>query len=545
MTLGSHRPDQAGRLASKPDREAIKAYLVGGGIASLSAAAFLIRDGRIPGHNITIFEELDRLGGSLDGSGSPEQGYIVRGGRMLEGKYQCTYDLFSSIPTLDKKQTVTQEILQWNEVIKTVSKARLVRGGHKLDTPEFGLSERHILNLERLALEPETLLGRSRIQDQFDPSFFTTNFWIMWCTTFAFQPWHSAVEFKRYLVRFVHMVDGFNQLKGIMRTVYNQYDSLVRPLKAWLDERGVRYELNATVTDLTLNANGDAGRVELIAYEQDGRSCDVPVGSDDLVLITLGSMTEASALGTNDGPPALKGKLDGGAWTLWESIARDRPEFGRPSIFADHVGESKWASFTATSRDPSFFRVMRDFTGNVPGEGGLVTFADSGWLMSIVLPHQPHFIGQPEDVYVFWGYGLFVDRLGDFVRKPMGECSGREIMTELVGQLRIVGDTAQRIVNTTTVVPCMMPFITSQFLRREKGDRPDVVPEGWRNLGFVGQFVELPDDVVFTVEYSIRSAQAAVSRLLGLKMEPPPVYKGQIRPGVLFKAFKALHDLHR
>ena len=91
----------------------------------------------------------------------------------------------------------------------------------------------------------------------------------------------------------------------------------------------------------------------------------------------------------------------------------------------------------------------------------------------------------------------------------------------------------------------MMPFITSQFLRREKGDRPDVVPEGWYNLGFVGQFVELPDDVVFTVEYSIRSAQAAVSRLLGLKTEPPPVYKGQIMPGVLFKAFKALHDLHR
>jgi oleate hydratase len=545
MTFGSYSPVQAEQLAAKPDRGATKAYLIGGGIASLSAAAFLIRDGHISGHNITVFEELDRLGGSLDGSGSPDQGYVVRGGRMLEGKYQCTYDLFSSIPTLDKKQTVTQEILQWNEVIKTASKARLVRAGRKLDTPEFGLSERHILNLERLAIEPEALLGRSSIHDQFDPSFFETNFWLMWCTTFAFQPWHSAVEFKRYLVRFVHMVDGFNQLKGIMRTVYNQYDSLVRPLKAWLDERGVRFELNATVTDLALDLSGDVGRVERIVYEQDGRSHDVTVGADDLVLVTLGSMTEASALGTNDKPPALKRKLDGRAWMLWESIARGRPEFGRPSVFADHVEESKWVSFTATSRDPSFFRLMRDFTGNVPGEGGLVTFADSGWLMSIVLPHQPHFLGQPEDVYVFWGYGLFVDRSGDFVRKPMSACSGREIMTEVVSQLRIDADIAQRIVGATTVIPCMMPFITSQFLRREKGDRPDVVPEGWYNLGFVGQFVELPDDVVFTVEYSIRSAQAAVSRLLGLKTEPPPVYKGQIRPGVLFKAFKALHDLHR
>jgi oleate hydratase len=95
-----------------------KIYLVGSGIASLAAAAFLIRDADIPGRNITIFEQLDRLGGSLDGAGSSEDGYVVRGGRMIESKYVCTYDLFSSIPTLDESKTVTQEIFQWNEVIK-------------------------------------------------------------------------------------------------------------------------------------------------------------------------------------------------------------------------------------------------------------------------------------------------------------------------------------------------------------------------------------------------------------------------------------------
>jgi oleate hydratase len=545
MASGPAKPAQEDGAGRKPDRSGTKAYLVGGGIASLAAAAFLIRDGHIPGHHITILEQLDRLGGSLDGGGSPDEGYIVRGGRMLESKYQCTYDLFASIPTLDKKLTVTQEILQWNNVIRTKSKARLVRSGHKIDTPAFGLSERHILHLARLAIEPEVLLGGSSIQDQFDPSFFETDFWIMWCTTFAFQPWHSAVEFKRYLVRFAHMVDGFNQLKGIMRTAYNQYDSLVRPLKAWLDDRGVRYELNATVTNLDFGNNGQAGTVTRIVYEQDGRTGDIAIGPEDLVIVTLGSMTEASGLGTSDRPPPLKNKHDGGAWSLWEAIARDRPEFGRPTTFSDHVGQSKWVSFTATLRDPAFFAFVRDFTGNAPGEGGLVTFADSGWLMSIVLPHQPHFIGQPDDVKVFWGYGLAVDHLGDFVRKPMSACSGRELMTELVHHLRIDADTSRRILESTTVIPCMMPFITSQFLRRDKGDRPDVVPEGWRNLGFVGQFVELPGDAVFTVEYSIRSAQAAVSRLLGLDTKPPPVYKGAVRPGVLFKVFNALHDFHK
>ena len=531
----------ASTARQSPDR---KAYLVGGGIASLAAAAFLIRDGRLPGSNITILEESDRFGGSLDGAGSPETGYVVRGGRMLESKYQCTYDLFSSIPTLDERQTVTQEIFEWNEIIRTGSKSRLVRGGRKLDSPAFGLSEKHILTLEWFAIEPETLLGSSSIQHHFDASFFETDFWLMWCTTFAFQPWHSAVEFKRYLVRFVHMIQGFSELKGIMRTVYNQYDSLVRPLKAWLDERGVNYALGAKVTDLGFAAAGPQQVVDRVVLDRNGRSEVIAVGADDLVIVTLGSMTEASAFGTTTTAPALNGKRDGGAWTLWETLAADRPAFGRPAAFADHIGESKWVSFTATQSDPTFFNLMRDFTGNVPGEGGLVTFADSSWLMSIVLPHQPHFIGQPKDVNVFWGYGLYVDRPGDFVGKPMAACNGREVMTELLGHLRIEAE-APVILDHTIAIPCMMPFITSQFLRRSQGDRPAVIPKGWRNLGFVGQFVELPDDVVFTVEYSVRSAQAAVSSLLGLKTTPPPVYKGQFNPKVLLDAFTALHDLRK
>jgi oleate hydratase len=516
-------------------------YLVGGGIASLAAAVFLIRDGDIPGQNITILEQLDRLGGSLDGAGSPQSGYVLRGGRMIESKYLCTYSLFSSIPTLDGSKTVTQEIFDWNEVMKTFSKSRLVRGGRGIDGPEFGLSEKHILNLERVAAEPEAMLGRNTIADELDPSFFETNFWLMWCTTFAFQPWHSAVEFKRYLLRFTHMVAGFNHLRGIMRTVYNQYDSMVRPLQKWIEERGVRFELNTRVTDLVLRDDADSKAVERIVYTRGGVSGEIEVDEADLVIVTLGSMTESSSLGSMDSAPVLKDKADGGAWTLWEKIASGQPEFGRPSVFADHIDESKWVSFTTTLHDPTFFRLVRDLTGNVPGEGGLITFADSSWLTSIVLPHQPHFIGQPEDVSVFWGYGLFVDKAGDFVTKPMSACSGREIMTEILGHMHVESEASQ-ILATSICIPCMMPFITSQFLRREKGDRPQVVPQGSTNLAFAGQFCELPEDVVFTVEYSIRSAQTAVYSLLGLTQEPPAVYKGHYDPRVLYKAFTTLHD---
>jgi oleate hydratase len=172
-----------------------------------------------------------------------------------------------------------------------------------------------------------------------------------------------------------------------------------------------------------------------------------------------------------DVAPVLKSKAEEGSWAIWKTIAGGHPQFGCPDNFTDHIDKSKWISFTTTLHDPTFFRLIRDMTGNVPGEGGLVTFPESNWLASIVLPQQPHFIGQPVDTEVFWGYGLSVDKHGNFVKKPMSSCSGREIMTEIMGHLKIEGD-AQQILDTCTCIPCMMPFITSQFLCRAKGDRP-------------------------------------------------------------------------
>ena len=283
-------------------------YLVGGGIASLAAAAFFIRDGDIPGRNITVLEESGKIGGSLDAAGTAEAGYIMRGGRMIENKYLCTYDLFSSIPTLDESKTATQEIFDWNETMKTSSKSRLFRDGQRVSAPKLGLSEKHILTIERLELEPEGMLGRSSIADQFDASFFETDFWFMWCTTFAFQAWHSAVEFKRYLVRFTHMVSGFNTLAGTMRTVYNQYDSMVRPLQKWLLERGVKFSFDTCVTDLGLRQEGKDLFVDGLGCEHHGQVEEIEVNKQDFVVVTLGSMTESSSFGSMDAAPVLNAK---------------------------------------------------------------------------------------------------------------------------------------------------------------------------------------------------------------------------------------------
>ena len=268
----------------------------------------------------------------------------------------------------------------------------------------------------------------------------------------------------------------------------------------------------------------------------------IEVRPGDRVLVTLGSMTDASTLGGMDAAPAMGTRPDGGAWALWERIAARHPAFGHPEVFSGHPAQSRWVSFTITLHDPAFLHLVHDLTSNVPGEGGLVTFPDSAWLLSIVVPHQPHFLDQPAAVGVVWGYGLNMDRPGDFTRKPMHACTGREIVAEVLGHLRIEAEAAG-ILQTCTCIPCMMPFITTQFMPRRRGARPQVLPAGTRNLAFIGQFVELPLDVVFTVEYSIRSAQVAVHGLLGLPHGPPAVYQGRFDPHVLLRAFRALHDM--
>jgi len=524
-------------------RAATKAYLVGGGIASLAAAVYLIRDGGLTGSNITIMEELNSLAGSLDASGSAKYGYVLRGGRMLERKYLCTFDLFATIPTLDKSKSVTEEIFDWNEKIETCSYSRLVKEAKAINKPTFDLDEKQILTLARLMIEPEWALANATIEEQFSQDFFNTNFWLMWCTTFAFQPWHSAIEFKRYLQRFTHLVHGFNQLHGIMRTVYNQFDSMVRPLHTWLIEQGVNFGMNATVIDLKFGrSESQGGTVTNIIYKQEGEQKEIALAPRDLVIVTLGSMTDGSSQGGNDTSTPSSGAGGHGAWTLWQTIADGRAEFGRPDVFANHIDESKWISATTTLQDPAFFDFVQRFTGNKPGEGGLITLADSNWLLSFVLPCQPHFIDQPDNINVFWSYGLSVDKPGNFIKKTMQDCTGREIFAELMGHLGMDNEEIEIILNQSITIPTYMPFVTSQFLRRQSGDRPQIIPDGWGNLGLIGQFCEQADDVVFTVEYSVRSAATAVYKLLGLDREPPAVYKGLYDPRIVIEAIQTLHS---
>ena len=517
-------------------------WMVGGGIASMAAAAFLIRDAGVPGENIHILEALNVPGGSLDGAVSPAgPGYVTRGGRMLEDEaYRCLWNLLETIADRDDPaRSARQGIIDFNERVKTDAHARLIGAGHEiLDAAAYGFSSRDRAELARLLALPEHVLGARRIDEMFSGHFFETNFWQMWRTTFAFQNWHSAIELRRYFIRFVQEFPRLHTLSGVRRTVYNQYDSIVVPLQDWLRANHVDVRFGVTATDADFRDDGGPRRATSLCYRQNGEDTRLELGTNDYLLMTLGSITADSAYAGKDSVPELIRDRRDGSWAFWDAIAGKAPDFGRPSAFHGNIDENKWESFTLTMHDRTLLDRIVKYSGNEPGTGALMTWVDSGWLMSVVVPHQPHFPGMPADTCTLWGYGLLIDENGDYVKKKMSQATGAEIVTELVHQLGfadILGD----VLATTDVTTVMMPYASAVFSRRVPEDRPRVLPDRAGNFAFLGQFTDLPEDVVFTVEYSVHGAMHAVYGLFGVGKEIPPIYHGLLDPKVGLKALES------
>lgn len=518
-----------------------KAYLIGGGIGSLASAAFLIRDAHMPGKNIHVIEQLNVLGGSMDGEGIAEKGYSARGGREIEEHFECFMELYSFIPSLkDKNRSVLDEFRTFNLEEPIESHCRLVGNkGEKIDFSSFGLSKKNAMELGKLHMLTEEVLGATTIEQFFDESFYETNFWYFWASMFAFEKWHSVVEVKRYMGRFMHLIGGMNKLEGILHTEYNQYDSLVLPLIEWLKEQEICFDYGCKVTDIEFDFSNNEKVATEIHYVKDGEDAIINVEKSDIVLFTNGSMTENTTKGDKTHAAVLNRSEDKGCFSVWGKIAKKSPDFGHPEKFCSDIDKTKWLSFTITLKDDDIvFPYLYNLTGDEPGMGGLVTIKDSSWFMSWVVPKHPHFIDQPDNVKVLWAYALNMDVQGDYIKKSISDCTGEEMFKELLYHMGLEAQTPEILSHTVNVIPSMMPYITSQFMPRIAGDRPDVVPAGSKNFGFLGQFAEVPEDCVFTVEYSVRTAMMAVYKLMDLDKVVEPVYPSQYDVRVLTNATK-------
>jgi oleate hydratase len=535
--------------ATKPlDVEKKKAYIIGGGIAGLATATFLIEDGYMPAGNVTIYEQRYQNGGSMDASGNATSGYISRGERELEPWMECLWYLFSMVPSLeDPNRTVLDETRECNKKLRIDSKYRLTeKCFKKMDYSTLGLTKQDKEDMLRLMMTPEEELDDIRIEQWFKPTYFKSNLWYYWSSMLAFQPWHSLIEMKRYTVRFTQHLPGVDHLQGILHTKYQQNDSMIIPLVRWLKDNGVNFVTDTTITDLDIQEENATLKVTGIHLSSKGKSDHLKISNGDLVFVTNGSMTQNSTSGSMaEAPKRNDDTMERGCFTLWENIAKKNNKFGKPEKFISNNDKTSWISYTLTITDyPEFFDYITRTTGNEPGTGGVITLTDSNWFMSINCPMQPMFPDQPANVQVLWGYGLYYAPKGNFIQKPMNTCTGKEICEELLYHLGLK-DRIQEIIPHCNLIPTMMPYITSQFMPRAAGDRPNVIPEGSENLAFIGQYVEIPGDVVFTVETSVRTAMVAAYGLLKLDKPVIPLFTGQNDIRIIVACMKKLLGVNK
>ena len=514
--------------------DAKSAYLIGSGLAALSAACFLVRDGQMKGEHVHILEKDPIPGGACDGYKYQDIGYVMRGGREMDNHFECMWDLFRSIPSIeDENYTVLDEYYWLNKADPNYSlcRATVNRGQDAHTDGKFGLSDKGAMEILQLFMTPDEKLYDKKITDFFDDEVLNTNFWMYWRTMFAFENWHSALEMKRYLQRYIHHIGGLPDFTALRFTRYNQYESMILPMVKYLESFGVQFHYNTKVVNVAFDCAGGKKQATRIDILRDGLEDCIDLTENDLVFITNGGCVENSTIGSqNTAAPYRPEIKEGGGWDLWRKIAAQDPSFGHPDKFCYDPELSNWMSATITTLDQKIIPYIKNickrdpFSGKVV-TGGIVTVKDSSWLLSWTLNRQQQFRDQPKDQLCVWVYGLFSDKPGDFVKKPMRECTGKEICMEWLYHIGVPTDQIEELAaNSANTVPCMMPYIDAFFMPRAAGDRPDVVPEGAVNFAFLGQFAETERDTIFTTEYSIRTGMEAVYTLLNVDRGVPEVW---------------------
>ena len=510
------------------------AYIVGTGLAGLAAACYLVRDGQLKGSRIHLLEKLPIPGGSCDGIKDTTRGFVMRGGREMDNHFECMWDLFRSIPSIETEGVSVLDEYYWlNKADPNYSlcRATVNRGQDAHTDKKFTLNEKAQKELVKLFLTPDKDLYNKTLNDVFDEDFYKSNFWLYWQTMFAFEKWHSALEMKLYLQRFVHHIGGLPDFTALRFTKYNQYESMILPMIKYLKAADVDFQYGVEVKNVIFDCSHGRKIAKQIIIDRKGRPENIDLIEDDLVFITNGCCTDSTAYGDQNHAPVISVKDgEGDSWNLWKNIAKQDPSFGHPEKFCSDIASTNWESSTITTLDdkiPPYLEKIckRDpFAGKVT-TGGIVTVKDSKWYLSWTINRQPQFRSQDKNQICVWVYALYTDVPGDFIKKPMKDCTGEEITEEWLYHVGVPLDQIHELASMHAVsVPTMMPYITAFFMPRQGDDRPKVVPEGAVNFAFIGQFAETVRDCIFTTEYSIRTGMEAVYTLLNVDRGVPEVW---------------------
>ncbi|KAL6236688.1 hypothetical protein BDW75DRAFT_239047 [Aspergillus navahoensis] len=550
--------------------ENLDAWILGSGIASLTAAVHLIQEARVPPSRIHIIETLDVAGGTTVSHGNAKEGYDFRAMTRPQFSDHCMELLLSLVPSpTGPNRSVRDEILDFARELnikpaheQTRFLARKGDKVHRVQGKRMALGICDRISMVVLSSKSEKALGRSRICDFFPEGFFKSGYWLTLATTFGLKPSHSAAEFRRYLHRFSNL-HALSDPHLLDLGKYNVYESIIVPIAQFLLSRGVDFRFNTAICDILFTHDNptdpnEPTRVTAMKTSTvlNGQPCaiidpkdetTINLNADDIVIISLGSIFSSILTGTNDYPPpsfdptALShtpepetaanawSERDSGVvippeldenWLLWLQLCTKHPKFGNAYNFCTRLNSSRLESFTVTASSGELFDVLAGVSAikPLPGPNTTLTFSDTPWLVTLRVPNQPVFPDQPAEIQVAYGYALAPEKEGMYVSKPMLHCSGREILTEILAYIGVPPGhpSHETLANSAITIPCIQPRATATYLPRAPTDRPSVIPQGVSNMACIGAFVEIPDEVVVAADYSVHGAQIAVRELMGV-----------------------------
>ncbi|KAF7719163.1 Uncharacterized protein PECH_001801 [Penicillium ucsense] len=523
-------------MTPKRDPQSVQAWLIGSGIASLAAAVHLIKQAKVPANQVHIIDAHHASGGAMETSGNAEDGYTLHTGALPYFYEQCVKDLLAMVPSRESPEKSLWEAIREQEnsnrplnKASTRAVSQTEDGTRRVDTHRLPIGAKLRMDLIKFVLESERSMESKKISDVFDANFFESEFWKLWSTTFLLQEWHSAAEFHRLLSKWLPELHTHNDVRDMERTPFTLFESLITPITTYLKEQGVDFRFNVTVTDLKSYPSSDPTTISELVLQENGHEYLITLDPVDIVIVSLGSVATGTQTGSNKAPPPPLSSpsetiLKSGEWSLWQKLERQSTKFGNPANFSTRPSESQIETFTVTLHTTDFMHHYAHLTRDKPGTGALLTITECPWDLTISVPHQPVFATQPKLVHVIWGYALRPERIGKYVKKPMLQCSGQDILRELLSHLGFACDS---LISSSITIPCLMPLGTSMLLSRAHHDRPDVIPHGTTNLGLIGQYVEVPGDAACSLEYSVRGAQIAVATLMELPDRPSKVGKNK------------------
>ena len=381
------------------------AYIIGTGLAGLSAAFYLVRDGQIKGDRVHLLEKLELSGGSCDGRKDITKGFYMRGGREMDNHFECMWDMYRDVPSIENPEVSVLDEYYWlnkEDPNYSLCRASINRGEDAHTDKMFKLDKESAMALSKLFITPEKELEDKKISEVLPDSFWETNFWLYWQTMFAFQKWSSALEMKRYLCRYCHHIDGLPDFSALRFTKYNQYESMILPLVKYLENHGVKIEYGMDVKNVIIEDINDRKVARKIVYVKDGKEGSIDLIEDDLVFITNGCCTDTSCYGDQNTVPDLSGIEDGKgeSWDLWNNIAAQAKngEYGNPIKFCGDVEATNWMSATIETKDEDIINHIikickRDPRSGRVTTGGIVTVKDAtdNWYLSWTINRQPQF----------------------------------------------------------------------------------------------------------------------------------------------------------